>query len=55
MIRKVKTALVIFTIKQLRKLLVILNRAEIRHDKESREIIKHLQDTLYDFTGSWWV
>lgn len=55
MINKVKTVLVIFTIKQLRKLLEALYSNETPKDKETQKIIKHLQGTLYDYTGSWWV
>jgi hypothetical protein len=55
MIKKMKMAVVIFTVKQLRKLLTILYEDEKQKDEETKEIIKHLQNTLYDHTGSWWV
>ena len=55
MIKRVKTAVVIFTIKQLRKLLTVLYEDERPKDEETKEIIKHLQGTLYDHTGTWWV
>jgi hypothetical protein len=55
MLRQMKTAVIIFTIKQLRKLLTVLYQDERPKDKETMEIIKHLQGVLYDYTGSWWV
>lgn len=55
MIRRAKTAIIIFTIKQLRKLLEVLYQNEKPKDKDTQEIIKHLQNTLYDYTGCWWV
>jgi len=55
MIERAKTALVIFTIKQLRKLLEVLYSDERKHDKQTRGIIKHLQKTLFDYTGCWWI
>ena len=55
MIEKVKMALIIFTVKQLRKLLEVLYADERPKDKETKDIIRHLQGTLYDHTGGWWV
>lgn len=55
MVKKVKTALLIFTIKQLRKLLELLYSDERPKDKETQKIVKLLQETLYKNTGTWWV
>jgi len=55
MIKRVKTAVIIFTIKQLRKLLEVLYSDEKPKDKETQQIIGHLQNTLFDYTGCWWV
>jgi len=55
MIQKIKHALVILTIKQLRKLVTVLYEDERPKDKETMGIIKHLQGVLYDYTGRWWV
>ena len=55
MIKRLKTVILILTIKQLRKILEALYQTEKSKDKELQEIIKHLQGTLYNYTGSWWV
>ena len=53
MIKKFKTILVIFTAKQLRKLLTHLYKDGKPKDKEMQEIITHLQGILHDYTGTW--
>jgi len=53
MVRKIKTAVLIFTIKQLRKLLELLYTDERPKDKETKELIQHLQEELHKHTGTW--
>ena len=55
MVKRMKSAVIIFTIKQLEKLLTVLYNNERLKDKETINIIRHLQNTLYQYTGKWWV
>ena len=55
MTKKIKKIIILFTVTQLRKLLEVLYNDENLKDTETQKIIKHLQNTLYKYTGCWWV